>query len=101
MLQKRYLKDFEKYPLIYIAKYIKLFISVFKLMLLRNLFQSLIVGCNAASCDNNVGFCVLGQIHELAPLKNELVKMWVPHIELTVLCKLDIGNQLTSKRQFK
>ena len=65
-------------------------------MLLRKLFQSLIVGCNAASCDNNVGFCVLGQIHELAPLKNELVKMWVPHIELNVLCKLDIGNQITS-----
>ena len=94
MLQKRYLKDIEKYPLIYIAKYY-LFLF-FKLMLLRKLFQSLIVGCNAASCDNNVGFCVLGQIHELAPLKNELVKMWVPHIELNVLCKLDIGNQITS-----
>ena len=65
-------------------------------MLLRKLFQWLIVGFTADSCDNNVGFCVLGQIHELAPLKNELVKMWVPHIELNVLCKLDIGNQITS-----
>ena len=44
------------------------------------------VGCNAASCDNNVGFCVLGQIHKSAHLKNELVKMWVPHTELNVLC---------------
>ena len=66
-------------------------------MILDKIFESFNLGCNTASCDNNVGFCVLGQIHELAPLKNELVKMWVPHIELNVLCKLDIGNQITSK----
>ena len=82
--------------------YKRLFLSFihycFLLMILGKILESFIVGCNAASCDNNVGFCVLGQIHELAPLKNELTKMWVPHIELNVLCKLDIGNQLTSKR---
>ena len=100
MLQERYLNHFEKYALICFTKYFFVIYSFlfFELMILGKILESLIVGCNAASCDNNVGFCVLGQIHELAPLKNELTKMWVPHIELNVLCKLDIGNQLTSKR---
>ena len=62
-------------------------------MMQRKIFQSLIVGCNAASCDENVGFCVLGQIHKSTPTTNELAKMWVPHKEINVLCKGGTANQ--------
>ena len=61
--------------------------------ILGRIFFSFVVGCNVASCDENIGFCVLGQIHKSLPTTNELVKMWVPHKELNVLCKGGTGNQ--------